>query len=330
MDRRNDRKRKIDSRHAIKGPPKKRRRRSSKDSHLQYGYSDRFEPSPFYIENRKKRERDRRRKMIVGWPLAILSAVALIMVIATLVAYLPQFYIERVTVSGLRLIAREDIMELIDKSPGEHFIGGIGGEPIHYLTLRYGNIEDKIKETHHLVRSVKVQFRFPSEVRVTVVEKTEILAIRITGGFALLDSELSVIRIANERDFDIPVLEGIRVESTPLVDEKIEVGDETQLFSAINITASLIEHDMKNDANDGRASLMQLVRQIKPVTDHAFYLFIPLSRGGEIRVKLEDNRLLQDRLKVLSYLLGEGDLQSRGSGELDLTGHSVFFRPDAA
>ncbi|MBP6137375.1 MAG: FtsQ-type POTRA domain-containing protein [Clostridiaceae bacterium] len=268
--------------------------------------------------------------MIVGWPLAILSAVALIMVIATLVAYLPQFYIERVTVSGLRLIAREDIMELIDKSPGEHFIGGIGGEPIHYLTLRYGNIEDKIKETHHLVRSVKVQFRFPSEVRVTVVEKTEILAIRITGGFALLDSELSVIRIANERDFDIPVLEGIRVESTPLVDEKIEVGDETQLFSAINITASLIEHDMKNDANDGRASLMQLVRQIKPVTDHAFYLFIPLSRGGEIRVKLEDNRLLQDRLKVLSYLLGEGDLQSRGSGELDLTGHSVFFRPDAA
>jgi cell division septal protein FtsQ len=296
---------------------------------LQYGYSDSFEPSPFYIENRKKRERDRRRKMIVGWPLAVLSAVALILVIVTLVAYLPQFYIERITVSGLRLIAREDIMELIDKSPGEHFIGGIGGEPIHYLTLRYGNIEDKIKDTLQLVRSVKVQFRFPSEVRVTIVEKTEILAIRIAGGFALLDSELSVIRIASERDFDIPVLEGIRLESTPLINEKIEVGDETQLFSAINITASLIEHDMKNDANSGRISLMQLVRQIKPITDHTFYLFIPLSQGGEIRVKLEDNRSLQDRLKVLSYLLGEGDLQSRGSGELDLTGHSVFFRPDA-
>jgi cell division septal protein FtsQ len=329
MDRRNDRKRKADNHHAIKGSPKKRRRRSSKDSHLQYGYSDSFEPSPFYIENRKKRERDRRRKMIVGWPLAVLSAVALILVIVTLVAYLPQFYIERITVSGLRLIAREDIMELIDKSPGEHFIGGIGGEPIHYLTLRYGNIEDKIKDTLQLVRSVKVQFRFPSEVRVTIVEKTEILAIRIAGGFALLDSELSVIRIASERDFDIPVLEGIRLESTPLINEKIEVGDETQLFSAINITASLIEHDMKNDANSGRISLMQLVRQIKPITDHTFYLFIPLSQGGEIRVKLEDNRSLQDRLKVLSYLLGEGDLQSRGSGELDLTGHSVFFRPDA-
>ena len=41
MDRRNDRKRKADNRHAIKGSPKKRRRRSSKDSHLQYGYSDR-------------------------------------------------------------------------------------------------------------------------------------------------------------------------------------------------------------------------------------------------------------------------------------------------
>lgn len=330
MNLKNDRKRKADQRKQTKGRPGKERRRQSNDSHVRYGYSERYEPSPFYAENRKKRERERRRKMLVGWPLAILSVIALILVVVTLVAYLPQFYIERITVSGLRLLERNEIVELIDKKPGDHFIGGIGGGLIHYLTFRYGDIEERIKANFPLIRSVKVQFRFPSEVRVTIVEKAEILAVRISGGFALLDSGLNVIRIAHERDFDIPVLEGIRVQSTPVVDEKIDVDDETQLFSAINITASLIEHDMRIDANHERISLMQQVRQIKQIAGHTYFLFIPLSQGGEIRVRLEDNRSLQDKLNVLSYLLGEGDLQSRGSGELDLTGHSVYFRPDAA
>ncbi len=265
--------------------------------------------------------------MIIGWPLAILSTIAFVLIIVTLVAYMPQFYVERITVSGLRLVAREEVEALIDKKTGEHFIGGIGGDPIRYLTLRYGNIEEKIEETLPLVRTAKVQFHYPSEVRVTIVEKTEILAVRISGGFALLDNGLHVIRIASERDFDIPVLEGIRVQSTPEINDKIDVGDEAQLFAAVNFTAALIEHDL-NDENRERVSLMQEVRQIRQISEHMFYVFIPLSQGGEIRVKLEDNRSLQDRLKVLSYLLGEGDLKNRGSGELDLTGQSVFFRPD--
>ncbi len=327
MSDRNDKKGKADRRRAAKVKPGKRKRSRSQDSHEKYGYSSRFEPSPFYAENREKRERARRRKMFAGWPLAILSIIALVMVVITLVAYLPQFYIDRITVSGLRLIEREDVVELINKKPGDHFIGGIGGGLIHYMTLRYGDMEERIREALQLVRSVKVQFRFPSEIHVAIVEKTEILAIRVAGGFALLDSELCVIRITSERDFAIPVLEGVRVQSTPVISEKIDVDDERQLFSAINITASLIEHDM-NDANQKRIALMQQVKQIKQISSHVFYLFVPLSQGGEIRVKLEDSRSLQDRLKVLSYLLEEGDLQSRGSGELDLTGHSVFFRPD--
>ncbi|MGI6508156.1 MAG: cell division protein FtsQ/DivIB [Saccharofermentanales bacterium] len=293
------------------------------------GYPKSFKPSPFSEKSRKKRASERRRRMFVGWPLAILSAIAFVLILVTLVAYMPQFYIERITVSGLRLVAHEEVEALIDKKTGEHFIGGVGGGLIRYLTLRYGNMEKKIEETLPLVRSAKVQFHFPSEIRVTIVEKTEILAVRVQGGFALLDSGLNVIRIAGERDFDIPVLEGIRIQSTPEINEKIVVDDESQLLAAINITASLIEHDLSNNDREG-ISLMQEVRQLRQVSEHIFYVFIPLSQGGEIRVKLEDNRSLQDSLKVLSYLLGEGDLKNRGSGELDLTGQSVFFRPDAS
>ncbi|HHW93619.1 MAG TPA: FtsQ-type POTRA domain-containing protein [Clostridiaceae bacterium] len=328
MSRRINKKRKASVGSSARRELRKRTRKQSKEGALYDGYPKSFKPSPFTEESRKKRASERRRRMIVGWPLAILSVIAMILIIVTLIAYLPQFYIERITISGLRLVDREEVGALIDKKPGEHFIHGVGGGLGQYITLRYGNIEKTIEDTFPLVRSAKVQFRFPSEVHVTIVEKTEILAVRISGGYALLDSGLYVMRMTSERDFDIPVLEGIRVQSTPVVNEKIDVDDEARLFAAINITAALIGHD-QSDTEYNAVSLMQHVKQIRQLSDHVFYLFVPLSQGGEIRVRLEDNRSLQDRLKVLSYLLGEGDLRSRGSGELDLTGQSVFFRPDA-
>ncbi len=267
--------------------------------------------------------------MMFGWPLVILSIVAFILVIVTLVAFLPQFYIEKVTIHGLRMIRAEDIQTLITKNVGEHFISGIGKKPVQYLTLRYGEIERQILENFVLARSAKVQFRFPSEVRVSIVEKTEILAVRVSGGFALLDSSLSVISVANEHDFNLPIVEGIRVQSSPEINKEIDVEDKTKLYSAIHLTAALIEHDTNVDSHE-KTELMKSVKQIKQISDHTYFLFIPLSQGGEIRVRLEDNRSLQDKLKILSYLLDEGDLWNRGAGELDLTGQSVFFRPDAA
>jgi hypothetical protein len=73
---------------------------------------------------------------------------------------------------------------------------------------------------------------------------------------------------------------------------------------------------------------MEEVKQYRQLTDRLFYLFIPLEQGGDIRVKLEDNRLLQDKLLLLSYLLDKEDILQGSAGELDLSGETAFFRPD--
>ncbi|HNZ63898.1 MAG TPA: hypothetical protein PKH23_06195 [Bacillota bacterium] len=312
------------------GKPEKRRAlRREQNNGLYDGYSSRYKPSPFSESSRRKRARERRRQMIIGWPLAVLCVIALLLVVTTLIAFLPQFYINKITVNGLRMIPREEVESFITKREGDHFIGGIGGSTVQLLTLRYGEIEKHILENLHLARSVKAQFRFPSEIRVTLVEKTEVLAIRVPGGFALLDRGLNVIRKTGDKDFDLPVLEGIRIQSDPEIDREIDVPDKAQLFAAANITAALIEHDSARAESEDSA-LMRHVQQIKQISDHTYLLFIPLSQGGEIRVKLEDNRSLQDKLRVLSYLLGAGGLLDRGAGELDLTGRSALFRPDTA
>ena len=75
---------------------------------------------------------------------------------------------------------------------------------------------------------------------------------------------------------------------------------------------------------------MKAVRQYRQLSDPLFYLFIPLDQGGEIRVKLEDNRLLQDKLLLLSYLLDNEDILQGSAGELDLSGDTAFFRPDGS
>ncbi|HZK29235.1 MAG TPA: hypothetical protein VFD19_03350 [Clostridia bacterium] len=292
---------------------------------LNQDYPEIFTPSPFTEDSRRKRVKERRRRKLIGWPLKLAAAIAVIAVIATAIALLPQFYIVDVTVQGTRLIESGEIAALVDHAKGEHFIHGIGGTLLQYLTLRYGPVEDLILGQFPQVREVQAQFRFPSQIRVKVDEKIEIMAVRVTGGFALIDRERCVLRIVEDIDFDLPVLEGVRVQREVEQNQILEIDDPVQLDAAISIVAGLIRHDMSHSST---LKLMDEIRQMRQVSDGVFYLFVPLSQGGEIRVKLEDNRLLQDRLNLLSYLLCEGGLKDRPAGELDLIGDSVYFRPD--
>jgi hypothetical protein len=121
------------------------------------------------------------------------------------------------------------------------------------------------------------------------------------------------------------VLEGVRTRKEAEQGQVLEIDDPVQLDVAINIMAAMIRHDMSDVSG---LKLMEEVRQIRRISDRKIYLFIPLPQGGEIRVKLEDNRLLQERLNLLSYLIGEGGLKSRPAGELDMSGDTVYYRPD--
>lgn len=208
-----------------------------------------------------------------------------------------------------------------------HFIFDIGPGPKQYFSLRYGTLEQEILDRFPLIRDVTVKFRFPSTIAIRVDERVEILAVRVSGGFALIDRDHIVLRVAETIDFDLPVLEGISVLSEVIPFEVLDVEDHLELMSAARLTAELIRHDQLTPDN---RHLMGLVRQIRQIGLKSFYLFIPLPQGGEIRVKLEDNRLLQEKLQLLSYLIQSGEIPEGVAGELDLSGETAYFRPDTA
>lgn len=261
----------------------------------------------------------------MGWPLRLLSLTALILVLVTLVALLPQFTVETVTVTGSRLLEASRISQVLEDKVGQHFVHGLGGSFRQWLTLRYGKAEAEILALSPLIRQVEVAFSFPSSIHVQIQERVEILAIRVSGGYALVDRDNMVLRLTDQRDFSLPVLEGCSLLSQAREGQVLDLEKPSQLLAAARITAALIRHDQT--LPQGR-QLMEEVKQYRQLTDRLFYLFIPLEQGGDIRVKLEDNRLLQDKLLLLSYLLDKEDILQGSAGELDLSGETAFFRPD--
>ena len=289
-------------------------------------YPSIFQPSPFTDESRKKRAKQRRRHRLAGWPSRLLLLLVILLVLAALLVLLPPFTIGTVTVTGTRLTDEAGIRALAEVKQGKHFLPQMGGSIGRFLTLRYGGIEDEIQAAYPLIRQVRVRFRFPSILAVTVEEKVEIMALRVSGGYALIDRDREVLRLTEELDFTLPVLEGVSVLSRPESGRILEVEDPAQLTAASRLIAGLIQHDQADIAG---FQLMQRVRQVRQITGSLFFLFIPLSQGGEIRVRLEDNRLLQDKLSLLAYLLEREDLLPQTAGELDLSGETAYFRPDA-
>lgn len=288
-------------------------------------YPSIFQPSPFTEESRRKRARDKRRRKFAGWPSRLMVVLAFLVSAAGLLAYLPQFIIESVNIDGARYSDQAVIMSLAKEKEGSHFLQGMGGSAGKWLSLRYGLLEDQILQTSPMIRSARVRFRFPSTLVIRLEEKVEILAVRVSGGYALVDRDHEVLRIAETRDFALPVLEDLPTTGGIVQGQTLPVEDTDQLIAASHLIAGLIFHDQSDQKT---RILMEEIQQIRQVAGSQFMLFIPLSQGGEIRVRLEDNRLLQEKLSLLSYLLDREDIIPPVAGELDLTGETTYFRPD--
>lgn len=294
----------------------------------QDGYPQTFAPSPYSDESKRLRKRKNLISFFRGWFLKFLLVLALLLGIAAFFIYYPGFYITSFVIEGTEHVSSSDIMESVDKPIGEHFIFGIGGSAAQWFGLRYGKIEERIAKSNPILREVRVAFRFPSQVVIDVYEKTEVIALRLTDGYALLDRNFDVIRMISSPQFDLPILEGVRLLEAAVPGKPIAVENPEELNSVLSITAAMIRQD---DADQtGGILLMDAVRKIRHEDKETYYLFIPLEQGGEIRVKIKDNRLLQQKLALLSQLINTWQLKERGTGELDMTGERSVFKPDAA
>lgn len=285
-----------------------------------------FKPSPFSAESRKKREREQRRARLMSKkPLVVLVIVAAILAGITLLALVPGFNIEKIEVRGSYRVDEQSVKAKLSHHLGEHFLYKIGLNIKTVFRLRYTAAEREILAESPLLDRVEVYFSYPSTIKVDLDEKVELLCVRVPGGYALLDKELTVVELTEKASETFPSVEQIVLNSAAKEGEKLQTDQTDKLHKSINITAEIIRCD---NGNDNDQKLLPLIRHIIWQDTNTFFLHIPSTQGGMIRVKLDDNRYLQDKLALVSNLIFIEQFADKPAGELDMTGETVHFRPD--
>ena len=148
---------------------------------------------------------------------------------------------------------------------------------------------------------------------------------RVPGGYALVDKDLFVIELKEEASDIFPSVEQITLTETAEEGKQLQTEQTYRLQKSINLTAEIIRQD---SSKKNEEKLLPLIRHIIWQDTSSFYLHIPSTQGGMIRVKLDDNRYLQDKLALLSDLIFVEGFTEKAAGELDMTGTKVHFRPD--
>lgn len=115
--------------------------------------------------------------------LLLLFIVAVIMVFTT-----PVFKITTVMVNGNEKVSREEVLAAASLPPGKN---------IYTVSMK----EAKARvEALPYVLSAEVKRKFPARVSIQITERAEAAAMQCTGGYAILDKEGRVLRIAADAE----------------------------------------------------------------------------------------------------------------------------------
>ncbi|NLC40832.1 MAG: hypothetical protein GX763_07960 [Clostridiaceae bacterium] len=219
----------------------------------------------------------------------------------------------------------QEVYEGMSHHLSEHFLYKIGGDFKSLLTLHYAYAEEKLLAESPLLETVNVYFSYPGKIKIDLKEKTEVMCVRVPGGYALVDKDLTVIELMEDASEIFPSVEQIVLKETAEPGVQLQTDQTERLQKSINITAEIIRSDSSKIEGE---QLLPLIRHIIWQDNNTFFLHIPSTQGGMIRVKLDDNRYLQDRIALLSDLIFVEQFADKSAGELDMTGTTIHFRPD--
>lgn len=146
----------------------------------------------------KKRQRN------VG---GIFTLIILFIIAVTVVLTIPVFNITSVTVTGNARMTTEEVLMVADVPIGKN---------VYRISM--DDVEKRLMAEPY-IEAATAKRRFPARVAITITERTEAAAIRCEGGYAILDQEGQVLRLATDPG-DIMTVSGASVETaqvgTPL------------------------------------------------------------------------------------------------------------------
>jgi cell division protein FtsQ len=113
--------------------------------------------------------------------------------------------IEKITVAGNYTITREEILS----------IARIKDSLVNSDEINIDNIQDRISK-HPEIKKVYVSKELPSELKIEIIERRPVAILNGEREVMLIDDELEIFPFKNSAKlYDLPVISGVKIESTP-------------------------------------------------------------------------------------------------------------------
>ena len=256
----------------------------------------------------------------------LLAALLVFCLLGLAVWFLPAFRLQRLQLpEDLRSITAQQLAAACSLEQGRHLLAELGGSLSHLASLRYGPVEERIRQQLPSVKSVTVSMDFPGSITCSVVERIEVAWLSVPDGCVMLDKEGVALKILSEPPGGIPVIEGIHVRSM-MLGHPLEVDVGEAMNRAISLLGAIIEADRDQRPETG---LLGQVSKIRPVSGRQLYMTLVIpDTGEEMTVLTEAGTEQAENMLWLRFALDQDALNGLGKGVLDLTGNRRTFIPD--
>ncbi len=249
---------------------------------------------------------------------------AAILLLGLCVYFLPQFYIEEIEITGLRVLKEEELIRYSELTEGEHIFKGIDGSVKDIFSMRHSGREEKILDNCSYIKSVVVRSYFPGKVYIEIVERIEVAYITINDGFVIIDSEGIAVEVINKAEnLSIPVIEGIQVNYGE-TGKEVTVDMQDYLKQSIILLNHIVnaDKDSRSDVN-----LLEKIISIRPVNDRISYIQFRLDEEQLIAKVINSDKTFDDMI-WLRFAIQQGVLDGNSGKVLDLTTSQRAFRDE--
>ena len=187
----------------------------------------------------------------------------------SLVALLPQFYLQEVEIHGNRNLTAREINSLLGKQKGRHLITLINGNLWQLLQGRNHKLELQLQEHYPIVAAAECKVALPAKLVVNLQESTEIAYIKIPGGYAGLDKNGRILAIEmGEPNKNVPLIKGLDT-SVIQVNSLFDQINDRRFANALVFIDSLMRSD--SDSSD-RQRLMPCLTSVNLMPDASLWL----------------------------------------------------------
>ncbi|NLT12129.1 MAG: FtsQ-type POTRA domain-containing protein [Clostridiaceae bacterium] len=258
--------------------------------------------------------------------LVVILSILILLIVGVLVWVLPPFYVKKIIVSGTRELSEEEIINSMGIEMTDHLLSNIGGDFFQIVGLRYGNIEEELRESFPYIESVKIRFSLPSTVKVEVIERQKIGYIDLPDGYAVIDKNGTVVELQTTDELpDVPMMLGLPINSVRL-GEKIGMDNFDGFDLCIVVFAAVIDADKSNVA-DKEFQLMKCVRSVRYVDNKTIFLTMVLPETTRtISVKIGGLQNLKDDMNWLRHAVSIHAFDEMQGTMLDMTGTQYSLR----